>query len=315
MVQDGLDEDVRIGSGHGCFVREPYAVAQDFFRDSLHVFGDGVIAAGNCREGLRGADESDGCARGRSVRDHAGVFRHSERSRITGSGNHVGYVGVELVVDVHSVFHGLAEREDFFFSENFRNRRNRGRRHPSHDFDFFRLARIIYLHLQEESIERRFRERIRTLFFERVHGGDHEERGREREGFSRDGNSAFLHGFKQGGLDFGRGAVDFVGNDDVRENRSLLNGKFPRLRTVGFGSYDIRRKEVGSELYANRVEIERLGQRFRDERLREARNSFEQNVAIGKKTYEKTSQKVFLTDDDVGNFATEGIVRFFYRDY
>jgi hypothetical protein len=40
---------------------------------------------------------------------------------------------------------------------------------------------------------------------------------------SADGDLAFLHGLKHGGLRLGRGAVDFVRQDDVGEDGPLRN--------------------------------------------------------------------------------------------
>jgi hypothetical protein len=40
-----------------------------------------------------------------------------------------------------------------------------------------------------------------------------------------DGDLAFLHGLQEGGLGLGRGAVDLVGEQQVGEDRALLEGE------------------------------------------------------------------------------------------
>lgn len=42
------------------------------------------------------------------------------------------------------------------------------------------------------------------------------------------GNLSLLHAFKKGALHFRRGAVNFVGKEDLRENRPLFDAKASR---------------------------------------------------------------------------------------
>ena len=44
--------------------------------------------------------------------------------------------------------------------------------------------------------------------------------------FAAGGDLLFLHGFEHGGLGLGRGAIDFVGEDQVREDRAALELEF-----------------------------------------------------------------------------------------
>ena len=80
-----------------------------------------------------------------------------------------------------------------------------------------------YLHedLEHEAVLLGFGQRIGAFLLDRVLRGQHEERVVEAVADAADGDLAFLHGFEQGGLRLGRRAVDFVGEDDVGEQRAL----------------------------------------------------------------------------------------------
>ena len=60
---------------------------------------------------------------------------------------------------------------------------------------------------------------IGALLLDRVLGRQHEERVGQAVALPTDGDLAFLHRFQERGLGLGRGAVDLVGQDDVREDR------------------------------------------------------------------------------------------------
>ncbi len=60
----------------------------------------------------------------------------------------------------------------------------------------------------------------------RVLGRDHQERLRKLVAVRVHGDLALVHGFEQRGLGLGRGAVDFVGHQNVGEDGSMLEFKF-----------------------------------------------------------------------------------------
>ncbi len=73
----------------------------------------------------------------------------------------------------------------------------------------------------------------------------------------------FLHGFEEGGLRFWRGAVDFIGKDDLREDRAMDEGECPMSRSIfhdHVGANDVRGHQVGGELDAGEFEVQSLGE-------------------------------------------------------
>ena len=78
----------------------------------------------------------------------------------------------------------------------------------------------------QKTIELRLGERVSAVVLDRILRGDDQERLRQRMSFSIHGDLRFVHGFKKRGLCARRGAVDFVGEDHVGENRPGAKFKF-----------------------------------------------------------------------------------------
>src|SRR5262249_48118414 len=73
--------------------------------------------------------------------------------------------------------------------------------------------------LQEETVTLRFGQGVDAFGFDGVLGGQDDERAGEGVAAAAEGDLAFGHDLQEGGLDFGGGAVDLVGEDEVREDR------------------------------------------------------------------------------------------------
>jgi hypothetical protein len=72
-----------------------------------------------------------------------------------------------------------------------------------------------------------------------------------------------LHAFEQGGLGFGGGAVDFIGQHDVRKDRTGLKAKcaFAAGRTIALfgdniGAHDIGWHQIGRKLDTSKFQRE-----------------------------------------------------------
>ena len=96
--------------------------------------------------------------------------------------------------------------------------------------------------------------------FDRVLCGEHKKRLVQCISFGAGGDLQLLHGLQQRRLCLGRSAVDLIRQDDVGEDRSLDETElavFGRLVFVeNFCAGDIRRHQVGRELYAAELEVE-----------------------------------------------------------
>ena len=79
--------------------------------------------------------------------------------------------------------------------------------------------RIVDLDVEHEAVQLGLGQRIGPFLLDRVLRGDGEERLGQRIGRLADRHFALLHGLQQRGLGLGRRAVDFVGQQDVGEDR------------------------------------------------------------------------------------------------
>ena len=80
-------------------------------------------------------------------------------------------------------------------------------------------GRIVDLDVEHEAVELGLGQRIGAFLLDRVLRGDREERLGQRIGRLADRHFALLHRLQQRGLGLGRRAVDFVGQQDVGEDR------------------------------------------------------------------------------------------------
>ena len=110
------------------------------------------------------------------------------------------------------------------------------RRRPPGDLELFVEARVLHEHLEHEAVLLRFGQRVGAFLLDRVLRGQHEERVGELVPHAADRDLPLLHGFEQRGLRLGRRAVDFVGQDDVGEQRALAGTGTRGGRSMRFSS-------------------------------------------------------------------------------
>ena len=141
---------------------------------------------------------------------------------------------------------------------------------------------VVEQQAEQEPIQLGLGERISAFEFNRVLAGQHEERLRQHAGGAQERDGVLLHGFEHGGLRFGRGAVDFVGEQNVGEHRAGLKDQ---LALAGTGLLqDVRAEnvaghKVGRELDALEIELEDLADGADERGFAEAGQTFQQNMA------------------------------------
>ena len=163
--------------------------------------------------------------------------------------------------------------------------------------------------LHHEPVELRLGQRIGALLLDRVLRGQHEERLGQHVRLPRRGHGVLLHRLEQRGLGLRRRAVDLVGQHDVREDRPVHEleeappGAVVLLEQLGAG--DVARHQVGGELHARELEVERLGDGLHEQRLREAGHADEQRVAAREDRGDEIVHDVALADDAPGDLRVE----------
>ncbi len=107
---------------------------------------------------------------------------------------------------------------------------------------------------------------------------------------------------KQRRLRLGRGAVDFVGQQDVGEDRPFDEAKTPLAVLVFFqhvGAGDVRGHQVGRELDAFELHVQNAGQRADHQRLRQPRHALQQAMPAGEDGGEHLLDDLVLPNDDL----------------
>jgi len=163
--------------------------------------------------------------------------------------------------------------------------------------------------LEKEAVKLRLRQRIGAVLLDRVLGGEDEKRGVQRMSLAGHGHAFFLHRFQQSGLGLGRGAVDFISQKNVAEDRAALEfqGAMAVLFNQDLGADDIAGEEVGGELDAAELEVQRLGQGVDQRGLAEAGHPFQQHIAPANDRDEDMIDNISLANDELGDFGTDEV--------
>ena len=94
-------------------------------------------------------------------------------------------------------------------------------------------------------------------------------------------------------------AVDFVGQQQLREDRAGAKAKFLLLHVEDRCAGDVRGHQVGGELDAAELAAEHAAQRADEQRLAQAGHAFDQHVAAGEQGDERAQHEFLLADVDV----------------
>ena len=137
---------------------------------------------------------------------------------------------------------------------------------------------------------------IGAFGLDRVLRGHHQERAGHLVRFAGDGDLALLHHFQQRALHLGRGAVDFVGQQQVGEHRAQRGAELAGLLVVDAGAHQVGRHQVGRELDALELAAHGVGQRLDGQRLGQARHAFDQQVALGQHGDHHPFEETVLAD-------------------
>jgi hypothetical protein len=163
---------------------------------------------------------------------------------------------------------------------------------------FHQRRRVTEPHPHQKPIELRFRQRERAHLILRILRGDHEERLGQRHRLPIERDLMLFHGLEQRALRLRRGAIDFVGQHQLRENRTALKAELTRVAIVHRHTEHVGRQQIAGELHA----LERQSQGFRESvserRLADARNVLDQQMAARQQAGETEADLRILAEDD-----------------
>ena len=178
-------------------------------------------------------------------------------------------------------------------------------RHRLQNLPFFRARRITDFQFQHEAVNLRFGQRIRSFLLNRILRRQNQKRFFELESIFANRDLFFLHRFEQRALHLGRRAVDFVGENEIREDRAFARGEAAGLRIVNLRADDVGGQHVRRELQARKFHADARGHGFDGQRFRQPRHAFEQNVAVGEQADDQPLGQIILPDDDFAEFVKQ----------
>ena len=169
------------------------------------------------------------------------------------------------------------------------------------------MAGVVDLHHEHEAVELRLGQGIGALLLDGVLGREDEEGVRQLVAGPAARHLSLDHRLEQRGLGLGRGPVDLVSEDDVREHRARLEAEAPRrglgVHVQELGPRDVRGHQVGGELDAVEAEVQGFGEAGDEERLREPRHPLEEAVAAGEQGDEELVDDLILSHDHAVEFG------------
>ena len=118
-----------------------------------------------------------------------------------------------------------------------------------------------------------------------------------------DAHLSFLHRLQQCCLRFCRRAIDLVGEHDVCKQRSRAETKVSRSGLEDVDARDVGGHQVRSELDPGEACMYRGGETAGQKGLRNARYTFNQNMAAGNKRYKEVFDGAVLSFNDFGDFG------------
>jgi hypothetical protein len=115
------------------------------------------------------------------------------------------------------------------------------------------------------------------------------------------------HRLEQSRLHLRRRAIDFIGEQQVVEDRPALELEGALLRTVDFGAGEIGGQQVRRELDALPRAVDRRGERLGQTRLADARHVLDQQMTLGQEADHGEVDRLLLAVHDRGDVRRDRI--------
>ena len=296
-----MDELFGADAAHSCGGGEDDAVGEYGDGEFFDVVGEDVVAAADEGEGAAGAEEAEGGAGG-GAEGGVGVL-----SGGFGEGDEV-FANQAVHIDFLG---GFLQGEYLFRGGDGRQVKDGvGVFLLGDDADFLVEAGVAEADAHQEAIQLGFGEGEGAFVFDGVLGGDDEEGRGQGVGDAVDGDLAFFHGFQQGGLGFGGGAVDFVGEYQLGGDGAGAEAELAGGLVIDGDAGDVAGEQVGGELDAGEGAADGEGDGAGEHSFADAGDVFDQDVAFGDEGGQGLFDDGVFADDDggdvVGDAAGDG---------
>ena len=159
-------------------------------------------------------------------------------------------------------------------------------------------VRIAELDAHGEAVELRLGQREGADLLRGVLRGDDEERRGQLARLAFGGDLVLFHRLEQRRLRLGRGAVDLVGEDHLREDRPGMELEAAAFALVDRHADDVGGQHVAGELDALELQPERAREHVRERGLAHAGQVLDQQMAAREQARERQAHLCFLAEDD-----------------
>ena len=170
-----------------------------------------------------------------------------------------------------------------------------------HDLALAVARWISHANAQHEPVELRFRQWIGSVVFDGVLRGQHHERRGKLVSVIVHCYLGFVHGFQQRRLRLGRGAINFVRQDDVGKDRAGLEIKALLDLIENAGAHDVRGKQVRGELDPLERAVEGIRESLREGRLAHPGHVLDQQMAFGQQGHKREADHFVLAANHAPN--------------
>ena len=288
-------------------------MAQDRQGEGLDVFHGDMAATAQGRPSLAGEDQVERGARTRAPRhellDELGSVRLIRACR-----PHQPRGIFENMIRHRNPAHDMLELEDCRTIDDLLHDRLHVAGHAFHDVEFLLMAGVFHHDVEKKAVELRLGQRVGALLLDRILGRQHEEWSVELVFLAARRHPFFLHRLEQRGLRLRRRPVDLVGQQQVGENRPLLELE-AALVGLGIllqqlGARDVRGHQVRRELDPLETKRHCLGQRTDQQGLGEPGHAHQQAVTAGEDGNHHFVDHLVHADDGLAQLGDDLVSRF-----
>lgn len=275
--------------------------------------GEGV--GGDGEDVIRGRVSSalhEGMGAGHGGKRHRAARRDTERDvmAFSGSSSDIHHVGEEAVFDVNLC--GLFSKGKKVIGRDDGAKGQSGAPAAAlQDLDLVLTGRIADGDADHEAVGLRLGELLCAGGAERILRRHDDEGLRDGVGLAVDREAPFLHDLKERGLCLRGGAVDLIGEEEIRHRAAGDVAKAAGGFVIHGKSRDIRGQDIGGELHTLVVKPERAGEGDGHGRLAHAGDVIDQDMAACQDGGQYTAEHIVLAQDGFACLSENGVYGFF----
>ncbi len=168
-------------------------------------------------------------------------------------------------------------------------------------------VRIPHGNAHQEAIQLALRKHVRSFELKWILSGDDHERGGQAVRGSVGRHLPITHRLQQGALRSRRRSVDFIGQDNIRENRAAIENKLGGIRIKDAAAHNIAGQQVGRELNPTEDAVQAASQGLADQRLADSRHVLQQDMLASHQSDQAQTHHLRLAHNDALQVVLQGM--------